>query len=61
MTYANPSINPIIYAFSNESFKKSFLNLFPFLFKNTANANNGNVGDDLARNLAEREVLCENK
>ncbi|XP_069783312.1 G-protein coupled receptor 54-like [Narcine bancroftii] len=33
MSYANSSINPIVYAFMGESFRKSFRKAFPFMFK----------------------------
>ncbi|CAB1326211.1 unnamed protein product, partial [Coregonus sp. 'balchen'] len=34
MSYANSSINPIVYGFMGASFRKSFKKTFPFLFKN---------------------------
>ncbi|XP_053868593.1 G-protein coupled receptor 54-like isoform X2 [Malaclemys terrapin pileata] len=33
MSYANSSINPIVYAFMGDSFRKSFKKAFPFLFR----------------------------
>ncbi|KAL2097830.1 hypothetical protein ACEWY4_007037 [Coilia grayii] len=33
MSYANSSINPIVYGFMGASFRKSFKKTFPFLFK----------------------------
>ncbi|XP_032635630.1 G-protein coupled receptor 54-like [Chelonoidis abingdonii] len=33
MSYANSSINPIVYAFMGDSFRKSFKKAFPFLFQ----------------------------
>lgn len=33
MSYANSSVNPIIYGFMGASFQKSFRKIFPFLFK----------------------------
>ncbi|XP_067876903.1 G-protein coupled receptor 54-like [Heterodontus francisci] len=33
MSYANSSINPIVYAFMGESFRMSFKKAFPFMFK----------------------------
>eukprot|EP00061_Rhincodon_typus_P012181 g37753.t1 len=33
MSYANSSINPIVYAFMGESFRKSFKKAFPFMFR----------------------------
>lgn len=33
MSYANSSINPIVYGFMGASFRKSFRKTFPFLFK----------------------------
>lgn len=33
MSYANSSVNPIIYGFMGASFQKSFRKTFPFLFK----------------------------
>ncbi|XP_048855139.1 KISS1 receptor b [Brienomyrus brachyistius] len=33
MSYANSSVNPIVYAFMGANFRKSFKNAFPFIFK----------------------------
>ena len=33
MSYANSSVNPIVYGFMGASFRKSFKKTFPFLFK----------------------------
>uniref|UniRef100_A0A8C3T327 KISS1 receptor n=1 Tax=Chelydra serpentina TaxID=8475 RepID=A0A8C3T327_CHESE len=33
MSYTNSSINPIVYAFMGDSFRKSFKKAFPFLFR----------------------------
>ncbi|KAJ1161109.1 hypothetical protein NDU88_001597 [Pleurodeles waltl] len=33
MSYANSAINPIVYAFMGDSFRKSFKKAFPFLFR----------------------------
>lgn len=33
MSYANSSVNPIVYGFMGASFQKSFRKTFPFLFK----------------------------
>ncbi len=33
MSYANSSINPIVYGFMGASFRKSFRKTFPFLFR----------------------------
>uniref|UniRef100_H2ZSF6 Kisspeptin receptor 4 n=1 Tax=Latimeria chalumnae TaxID=7897 RepID=H2ZSF6_LATCH len=33
MSYANSAINPIVYAFMGDSFRKSFKKAFPFLFQ----------------------------
>nr|XP_056721263.1 G-protein coupled receptor 54-like [Euleptes europaea] len=33
MSYANSSLNPIVYAFMGDSFRKSFKKAFPFLFR----------------------------
>ncbi|PIO23213.1 hypothetical protein AB205_0088140 [Aquarana catesbeiana] len=34
MSYANSSINPIVYGFMGASFRKSFKKAFPFMFRN---------------------------
>ncbi|OCT84904.1 G-protein coupled receptor 54 [Xenopus laevis] len=34
MSYANSSINPIVYGFMGASFRKSFRKAFPFMFRN---------------------------
>ncbi|KAJ8413910.1 hypothetical protein AAFF_G00065080 [Aldrovandia affinis] len=36
MSYANSSVNPIVYAFMGANFRKSFRNAFPFIFKRRA-------------------------
>jgi hypothetical protein len=64
MTYANPTINPLIYAFSNENFKKSFTNIFPFLCRTNTNDNPNNGFSRAAycknkENGPEKEVLFE--
>ncbi|GCB61281.1 G-protein coupled receptor 54-like [Scyliorhinus torazame] len=41
MSYANSSINPIVYAFMGESFRKSFKKAFPFLFKKRVRDSSG--------------------
>ncbi|KAK6484237.1 G-protein coupled receptor 54-like [Huso huso] len=33
MSYANSSINPIVYGFMGASFRKSFKKAFPFMFR----------------------------
>uniref|UniRef100_A0A3B3DBD3 KISS1 receptor a n=1 Tax=Oryzias melastigma TaxID=30732 RepID=A0A3B3DBD3_ORYME len=39
MSYANSSVNPIIYGFMGASFQKSFRKTFPFLFKHKVRDN----------------------
>ena len=64
MTYANSTVNPIIYAFSNENFQISFSKLFPILFVQK-NRNITNLATTRAiftkTNLAETVVLLTNK
>ncbi|XP_043576961.1 G-protein coupled receptor 54-like [Chiloscyllium plagiosum] len=44
MSYTNSSINPIVYAFMGDNFRKSFKKAFPFIFKQrVGNTNNGNA------------------
>ncbi|XP_048346845.1 G-protein coupled receptor 54-like isoform X2 [Sphaerodactylus townsendi] len=40
MSYANSSLNPIVYAFMGDSFRKSFKKVFPFVFRQRVQ-NNG--------------------
>ena len=40
LTFANPSINPLIYAFSNENFKLSLSYIFPVCCKRRPSASN---------------------
>ncbi|XP_039626321.1 G-protein coupled receptor 54-like [Polypterus senegalus] len=50
MSYANSSLNPIVYAFMGESFRKSFKKAFPFMFRHRvqdttlASGSRNNVG-----------------
>ncbi|KPP71806.1 G-protein coupled receptor 54-like [Scleropages formosus] len=63
MSYANSSINPIVYGFMGASFRKSFKKAFPFLFKHkvrdcsmssgTANAEIKFVATDVSNNEAK--------
>ena len=61
MTYANSTINPIIYAFYNDSFKVIFSNLFPFFVKqnerNNIHLNNRIVITRTKSNIPESEGL----
>ncbi|KAL4656132.1 G-protein coupled receptor 54-like [Arapaima gigas] len=63
MSYANSSVNPIVYGFMGASFRKSFKKAFPFLFKHkvrdcsmssgTANAEIKFVATDASNNEAK--------
>ncbi|XP_008102431.1 kiSS-1 receptor [Anolis carolinensis] len=44
MSYANSSLNPIVYAFMGDSFRKSFKKAFPFLFRQRIQDNGGHSG-----------------
>ncbi|XP_061477848.1 G-protein coupled receptor 54-like isoform X2 [Rhineura floridana] len=44
MSYANSSLNPIVYAFMGDSFRKSFKKAFPFLFQQHVRDNGVNSG-----------------
>ncbi|XP_066468994.1 G-protein coupled receptor 54-like [Tiliqua scincoides] len=44
MSYANSSLNPIVYAFMGDSFRKSFRKAFPFLFRQRVRDNDGHSG-----------------
>lgn len=44
MSYANSSLNPIVYAFMGDSFRKSFKKAFPFLFRQRVRDNDGHFG-----------------
>ncbi|CAI5766300.1 G54-likeprotein coupled receptor 54-like [Podarcis lilfordi] len=44
MSYANSSLNPIVYAFMGDSFRKSFKKAFPFLFRQRVGDNGVHSG-----------------
>ncbi|XP_054834720.1 G-protein coupled receptor 54-like [Eublepharis macularius] len=44
MSYANSSLNPIVYAFMGDSFRKSFKKAFPFLFRQRVQDNGTHSG-----------------
>jgi hypothetical protein len=59
MTYANSTINPIIYAFSNEIFKQNYSKLFPYLFKRNSQSSSRSHVIRFRRSLPEKEMLFD--
>ncbi|XP_067410855.1 kiSS-1 receptor [Emydura macquarii macquarii] len=50
MSYANSSVNPIVYAFMGANFRKAFKKVFPFIFKQkvgSANVGNANANTEM--------------
>uniref|UniRef100_A0A8D2IP26 G-protein coupled receptors family 1 profile domain-containing protein n=1 Tax=Varanus komodoensis TaxID=61221 RepID=A0A8D2IP26_VARKO len=54
MSYANSSLNPIVYAFMGDSFRKSFKKAFPFLFRQRVRDNGIHSGS----HNAEGNEIC---
>ena len=67
MTYANPTINPLIYAFSNDNFKRTISYIAPVCFKRKGLNNNNNINNTSNRvvynktHLSEMVTLMPNK
>jgi hypothetical protein len=57
MTYANPTINPLIYAFSNDNFKLTMSYIAPVCFKRKP-ANN-NINNTSNRAIYNKSHLSE--